>query len=502
MSLSFSIAYNNVYKKVTCSRTNTVNQLASLAIAKFNLPSSVHGSLLHNGKKLDGLLPLRLTNLVNNAKLSLEVSTSLRPVTLKVVGSVLGERKQKIIKTKTDSSLEELLDTFAKETGTKYEGLYVQISMLDARIDNGSTDFKETQLGSILGSADNAVLRITIESHETQTQREKLQAKQTELRRQLEEHKRQARLLEKRLMEEAGQTEQESQAETKQIESATGEHVDDENSSPQSESDLFVNVVEKDAGVEDESQEMDTSEAPVSPPSPTATPDPSLSGVSVATYEPESFQVKQIDQDTVFVPQGRSQHYENPDSDYNLTVAQAEKYYSIIKSMQTNKRHAPKDVIPPLSYKIRIRFPDRALLDIKIDESSMKLGQLLKKVDGYVHERHINSYRLRNGVPPFEEIAVGFQENNKELRHHKFFQNERIMLIWESTEKLAKGPFLKLTVNTRSIEEMPTVQLETNRGQLADDEAEKRRHSGLEASASNKSEKKKHGLPKWFKPGK
>lgn len=189
MSLSFSIAYNNVSKKVTCSRTNTVNQLASLAIAKFNLPSSVHGSLLHNGKKLDGLLPLRLTNLVNNAKLSLEVSTSLRPVTLKVVGSVLGERKQKIIKTKTDSSLEELLDTFAKETGTKYEGLYVQISMLDARIDNGSTDFKETQLGSILGSADNAVLRITIESHETQTQREKLQAKQTELRRQLEEHK-------------------------------------------------------------------------------------------------------------------------------------------------------------------------------------------------------------------------------------------------------------------------------------------------------------------------
>ncbi|QEL62626.1 hypothetical protein CJJ09_004805 [Candidozyma auris] len=461
MSLSFSIAYNNVSKKVTCSRTNTVNQLASLAIAKFNLPSSVHGCLLYNGKKLDGLLPLRLTNLVNNAKLSLEVSTLSRPVTLKVVGSVLGESKQKIIKTKTDSSLEELLDTFAKETGTKYEGLYVQINS-----------------------------------------ERKIQAKQTELRRQLEEHKRQARLLEKRLKEEAGQTEQESQAETKQIESATGEQVDDENSSPQSESDSFVNVVEKDAGVEDESQEMDTSEPPISPPSPTATPDPSLSGVSIATYEPESFQVKQIDQDTVFVPQGRSQHYENPDSDYNLTVAQAEKYYSIIKSMQTNKRQAPKDVIPPSSYKIRIRFPDRALLDIRIDESSMKLGQLLKKVDGYVHERHINSYRLRNGVPPFEEIAVGFQENNKELKHHKFFQNERIMLIWESTEKSAKGPFLKSTVNTRSIEEMPTVQLETNRGQLADEEAEKRRHSGSEASASNKSEKKKHGLPKWFKPGK
>lgn len=508
MSLSFSIAYNQTTKKVTCLRSSTVNQLASLAAAKFGLPASASGTLFHNGKKLDGLLPLRLTNLVNNAKLALEVSLALRPVTLKVVGSILGELKQKIIKTNTDSTVQQLLDTFASETGVQYGENRIQVSLLDAKIDNGSTDFATTLLGSILGSADNAVVRLTVESQDAQSKREKLQAEQQKLRQQLEEHKRQARLLEKKLKEESGETEKKEEKEDEQLQGEGNEEVGIEEKEEQQQAqvdespDLYVNVDSNDMEVDQPepsesqvssstSESASVSKAPIEPPS--------------EPIPEESFQVKHFKEDTVYIPQNRSQHYENPDSDYNLTVAQAEKYYGIIKSMQQNKKQQPKEAVPPKSYTIRIRFPDRALLDLQIDDSSTKLGQLLKKLDGYVHERHINTYRLKNGVPPFEEIAIGFDANNKELKQHKNFQDERIMLIWEPTDKAAKAPYLKLDINTRSLDDMPTIQLETNRGQLSDETEEKRRQSTLDQSHSgsgNPEKKKKNGLPKWFKLGK
>lgn len=509
MSLTFSIAHNQITKKVSCPRSNTVNQLASLAIAKFGLPLSANGTLLHSGKKLDGLLPLRLTNLVNNAKLVLELSSALRPVTVKVVASVLGELKQKIIKTQTDSTVQQLLDTFAAESGAQIGDHRVQLSVLDARIENGSADFASTLLGSILGSATNAVIRLTVESKDAHSKREKLQAEQRELRQQLEEHKRQARLLEKRLKEEAQETK-------KQEELKAEEEVEKE---PELEDEGVekAEAIEEPAGQDaiatedsgkDVDMDVDEAQEPLSKPEEVNALDTKQEASALLndsfpqTPSDESFKVQHYKEDTVYIPLNRSQHYENPDNDYNLTVAQAEKYYGIIKSMQQNKKQQPKDVTPPKAYIIRVRFPDRALLDLQIEDSSMKLGQLLKKLDSFVHEKHINTYRLKNGVPPFEEIAMGFDANNKELKHHKSFQDERIMLIWESSDKSLKGPYLKLDVNTRNIDELPTLQLESHRGQLGDEE-EKRRKSILELNQSRQPEKKKkNGLPKWFKPGK
>lgn len=486
-----------------------MNQLASLAIAKFGLPLSANGTLLHSGKKLDGLLPLRLTNLVNNAKLVLEVSSALRSVTVKVVASILGELKQKIIKTQTDSTVQQLLDTFAVESGAQIGDHRVQLSVLDARIENGTTDFTSTLLGSLLGSANNAVIRLTVESKDAHSKREKLQAEQRELRQQLEEHKRQARLLEKRLKEESQETDpQEEPKEEEEVEQET--ELRDEK--PEK-----ANVIEEFAGQDsidtedlgkDVNMDVDEAQEPLSKPEEINALDTKqevsalLNDSIPQTRSDESFKVQHYNEDTVYIPLNRSQHYENPDNDYNLTVAQAEKYYGIIKSMQQNKRQQPKEVAPPKAYIIRVRFPDRALLDLRIEDSSMKLGQLLKKLDSFVHEKHINTYRLKNGVPPFEEIAMGFDANKKELKHHKNFQDERIMLIWESSDKTTKGPYLKLDVNTRNIDDLPTLQLESHRGQLGDEE-EKRRKSILQLSQSRQPEKKKkNGLPKWFKPGK
>lgn len=506
MSLSFSVAHNKITKKVTCPRTSTVNQLASLATAKFGLPSSTNGTLLHSGKKLDGLLPLRLTNLVNNAKLELQVCSELRPVTVKIIASVLGELKQKIVKTKTDSSVQQLLEAFAAESGVVFGENRVQLSVLDARIDNGSTDFASTTLGSIIGSADNAVVRLTVENKDAQSKREKLQAEQRELRQQLEEHKRQARLLEKKLREDSQETDVQAAKEESKEGTEDAETKKDDLEEPETETRLETEDVDMDLATSERQEPTQEVEEPKNivssgheePSSHTLKESESVS----ETPSEESFKVQHYKEDTVYIPKNRSQHYENPDSDYNLTVAQAEKYYGIIKSMQQNKKHQPKDIAPPKAYIIRVRFPDRALLDLQIEDSSMKFGQLLKKLDSFVHEQHINTYKLKNSVPPFEEISMGFDANNTELKHHKSFQDERILLIWESTQKSAKGPFLKLDVNTRSIDDMPTLQLETHRGQLGDEE-EKRRKSHSEPSQSNHPEKKKkNGMPKWFKPGK
>lgn len=503
MSLSFSVAHNKITKKVTCPRTSTVNQLASLATAKFGLPSSTNGTLLHGGKKLDGLLPLRLTNLVNNAKLVLEVSSELRPVTVKIIASVLGDLKQKIVKTKTDSSVQQLVEAFAAESGVDFGENRVQLSVLDARIDNGSTDFASTSLGSIIGSADNAVVRLTVENKDAQSKREKLQAEQRELRQQLEEHKRQARLLEKKLREDSQETNvqvtNEEELEDTDVKQVIAEKPEAEFRPETEDVDMDLASSGKQEPIEKVTEETDNV-VPSSHGGITENASKEPGSVS-ATPSEETFEVQHFKEDTVYIPQNRSQHYENPDSDYNLTVAQAEKYYGIIKSMQQNKKHQPKDVAPPKAYIIRVRFPDRALLDLQIEDSSMKFGQLLKKLDAFVHEKHINTYKLKNSVPPFEEISMGFDANNTELKHHKSFQDERILLIWESTQKSAKGPFLKRDVNTRSIDDMPTLQLETHRGQLGEEE-EKRRKSHSEPSQGSSEKKKKNGMPKWFKPGK
>lgn len=496
MSLNFSVAYNHSTKKVTCPRSSTVNQLASLAASKFGLPASSSGILIHNGKKLDGLLPLRLTNLVNNAKLSLEVSNELRDVTLKVVASVQGALKQKIVKTRTESTIQKLIDTFATETDTDLEGLRVHLSVLDAKIDNVSTDFSSMTLASILGSADNAVIRLNAESKDAQSKREKLEQEQSELRRQLEEKKRQARLLEKQKKEEE---EEKLKKDRKVSDEAKGEEAIEERAGPTEPETNVKTSSEPPASSENDEMEVDETDNEKERTS-FATAQPIQPPIKANERETEpQFEVKRHKEDTVYIPQSRPQVYENPESDYILTVAQAEKYYGIIKSMQQNKKPQPKDHTVPGSYTIRVRFPDRALLDLHIENSSMKLGQLLKKLDGFVHERHINSYRLKNGVPPFEEIVVGFEENNKELKLHKHFQHERIMLIWEPTEKSTKGPFLKLDVNTRSLDEMPTIQLESHRGQLEDETNQKSRSSSI---GNNTEKSKKKGLPKWFKPNK
>ncbi|KAF8002315.1 hypothetical protein HF325_003280 [Metschnikowia pulcherrima] len=214
----------------------------------------------------------------------------------------------------------------------------------------------------------------------------------------------------------------------------------------------------------------------------------------------ESWTLPEVNEDTLYVPlKSTSGTYENPDADYELTSNQAEKYYKILKSMQG--KPAKKFAKKPSKYTIRIRFPDRALLDLHFEDPATKLGQLLRKLDSYLLEKHINSYHLKSGLPPFEEIQFGFGANNTSLCDHPHFQQEKILLIWES-QSVSAGPYLKQYLLRKDVSELPTVVLESHRGDLeADEESSKGIRSTADSrSADGKSKARAKGMPKWFRP--
>lgn len=490
MSLLFTVSYNNVLKKITCSRASTVNQLVQQSIEKFRLPQSSQGTLLHNNKELDGLLPLRLTNLVNNAKLALKISNGNRDVTVKIVGTIKGELKQKIVKTQTISTIQALLEQFSQavEVHIDYENSRVQLSVLDARVANSSHDFAALTVGSLIGLAANVVMRLDVELKANQAKREQLQRDQEALRKRIEERKKQMRLLEKEMKED------EARAAGIELSESPKTEVQAEVPGEEAQNEVPMDVdapqeVPLGTSLKEIPQEVPQQE----------TPQNLQKEELVSSLESTVESNLDDGQDIVFLPSGLSTRYDNPESDYNLTVSQAEKYYAMIKAMQTGRRKEPKQQKrAPQKYVIRMRFPDLALLQFHIEDLGMKLGQLLKKVDGYIESSHINHYRLKSGIPPFKEIAMGFAENNVALRDHNEFQDEKILLIWEPTEKHSQGPFLKSNVHTRSVLELPTMKLDQQRGQLAEEE-HRPSSSGTNSERSGDEQKKK-GLPKWFRP--
>lgn len=494
MSYTFNVSYNGVSKKISGPRSATINDFIVASLDKFKIPTSKTGELTHDGKKLDGLLPVRLTSLVNNAKLVLTVALGSGNVTLKVAAQVENESKTQIILIARSSTLAELIDGFRAKAGVQgdWSDKRVQLHVIHSKKDSTVDSFDAISVGSLVGTATNAQVRLLVENRGLQDARAKLQEEQRVLRQQLEEKKRQERLLQKQEQEQRAETQQ-PQSNSKDVEmeeAPSSSDASEVNRSPVGSSNHGNSVAE--APVHNLEQTPDSRKAAEPEPQPefAATP---MSGPSH-----QSFEVPQEKEDTLYVPHSRTTHYENPEEDYNLTVNQAEKYYKMIKSMQTTSRTSKKEVVAPTKYVIRIRFPDRSLLDLPIEDSSIKLGQLLKKIDTYVSDKFINTYKLKNGLPPFKEISMGFAENNTPLKSHPDFQLEKLLLIWEPVLKQSHGPYLKEGITVKDASELPTVLLENHRGDL---EAEQDVQSlpRILKKTSDTGDKKLKGIPKWFK---
>lgn len=491
MSYTFSVSYQNITKKVTCPRSGTINDVIHASFEKFKLPNSSNGHLLSGGKNLDALLPIRHTNLVNNAKLVLSITRGNSEVNLKVTASIGTASVTKILKISSSETLEALVDQFrAKaEINDDWTDQRIQLGVMQTVKDNLSCKFSEVSVASLVGSSTNAVIRLVVENKDKQLQRAQLQEEQRVLREKFEEKQRQERLLQREKEEATKLEDQRRQAsEDKERGSAKEEdrmEVDDilEENKTSGEK---IGVA--DTELLTRSETLPKPKVPITE----TTGSVSLTPMVSPSHPHNSFQLPEEKEDTLYVPKERTTVYENPEEDYNITMGQAEKYYKMIKSMQGPA--AKKELFVPQKYIIRIRFPDRSLLDLPIEDSSVKLGQLLKKVDGYVDEKFINSYKLRNGSPPFKEIVMGFSENNLSLKNHPDFQQEKLLLIWEPATPNTKGPFLKPGIATKDASELPTVVLEANRGSL---EKEEEKVSGLRRSSTKPKQK---GLPKWFRP--
>lgn len=490
MSYTFNVSYKSVSKKVSCPRSATVNDLILASFQKFNVETSQNGLLTYSGKKLDGLLPVRLSNLVNNAKLELSVSAGNSVVTLKVVAAIGDESITKIIKVASSSTLAELVDEFRNKTeiDSDWSDKRIQLSVLQAIKDNLTSDFAQIRVATVIGSATNAVMRLLVEKKDAQQKREMLQEEQRVLRQQLEEKRREERLLKKE--EEEMQVDDKSVLEEKDVEMEDSE----ETENAEVESCGKFKAVETKTGLASGGNDIGHSAKSTGDSGDNSRESTQFSGAAGLSDQPsDHFELVEEREDTLYVPNTRTAIYENPDEDYTVTINQAERYYKMIKSMQGGPK-ITKEISKPQKYVVRIRFPDRSLLDLPIDDPTIKLGQLLKKIDGYVAEKFINTYKLKNGLPPFKEIVMGFSENNMALNDHPDFQLEKILLIWEPVVSNSKGPYLKEGIATKDASLLPTVQLETHRGEL-----EKGEVTAPKPVIKRDEKKKLSGVPKWFR---
>lgn len=473
MSFTCTVLYGTITKKVQCPISFSVNQLVQLSIEKFKLVDTF-GELSSGGKKLDPLLPIRLTSLTNNAKLTLTLSNSDVIANLKIIGSIEGEPVISTIKISAAAPIANLLNKFAALNDIKIdlETKRVSLSVLQSSVENSTSDFKTTLLRSILGNSSNAVVRLVVEDKNVYQLKRKLQEEQTKIRLQMEEEKRQTRSMRK-------------------------EETSDISIQPGPSSQLHPNSPPLTSIMAPEENEIapktvvDRVAENKQPPK-----------VQATASTGETLQILSLNtktEDTVYVPLNRTELYDNPEDDYDMTPHQAEKYLNMIKSMQA-KPKTKKLARPPRHYSIRLRFPDRSLVQFHLDDPNIKLGQLVKKIDSFVDIKFINSYRIRNGSPPFKEIHFDFDANNASMNRHPEFQEEKLLLIWEPTTSQPGGPYLKSDVSTKDVNELSTMRLEAHRGQLEDDEstAEKRVEGNKEIRSSKFKLTTK--TPKWFRP--
>ncbi|KAI5952525.1 hypothetical protein KGF54_003392 [Candida jiufengensis] len=486
-TVSLNITYLTTSKKFTASKSQTISQLVSQCLTGFKIDSTTYtGDLYHNDKILDSSTPIRLTNLINNSKLTLKLKKI--DINKEINVKFTSSKGTSISKFNATTTLKQLVESF------KYPIKNTQLRILNLTID--FINYEKTTLGSIVGNANSVVIRI--EEIKSKTQIAELNKKQEEAnqlyiqqelaRKKLEEEKLAKERKEQEHREEYAQTHDELKKTTTNEENEDVEMTDVEQPpTSQDNPNLIVSDIP--------SKQNNTESAEL------------IESSSSYVYKEEEFQ----ETPQLYIPSSTSnnsnqQQYQNPDEDYNMTVNQAKTYQNVIRA--SAKRTKPKDSKLPTKYLIRIKFPDGSILQLNFLENinSLKFGQFIKRIDDLLLPQFLNNYNLKLGYPPFTKLTQSFTTNNELLINLKEFQNEQIILIWENS-LASKGPFLNNTSQDLIIkakDELPERKLEKNRSLLPDDNHHKSKSFfGKSKSSANDNDgdedKKKSKLSKWLK---
>lgn len=471
MSFSFNVSYNGTIKKASCLQSALVGELATSAVSKFSLPPSTKAVLSHNGANLDPAVSIKASKVYNNATLQLRVVPQNENVTVKVMASFANSTTTKVIKIPSSNSPEMLVAKFLEVANyTLAPGEQVSFSGMQRNLSDTDPGFKTATIGDILGTA-SGVVRLRFESSGHNEKIRALQAEQQKLREQFADAQREKRRQERELEE------REKLAQKAREKSTANE----------------ARPPVEDAEMADaEKAEVEHAPSENAATFPTRNPSSATSHAAHSTTEIPALQIPRETADTLYTQTGVSAAiYENPENDYNVTAGQAKLLLESVRMQRPAKKTGAAKA--PESYTIRLRFPDRALLDIHVAGTD-KFGQLLKKIDSYVSEPYINHYKLKSGLPPFSEITMGFSENNTLLNEHPVFLSDKLLLIWESSIT-SRAPYVKDGLLKKDTSELPTVYLESHRGQLADDDNEEK----TQAKSETKRKGPFKGTPRWFR---
>ncbi|CCE78089.1 Piso0_000702 [Millerozyma farinosa CBS 7064] len=484
-SITLHISFDNVTKKLTYSKTQTINEVLRDCTVKFKIPGSA-GELRYNGKKLDDTLPIRLTNLINNSKVVFEKTNEKleKDVNLKIVWNHKADVRTFVERFKNSLTPREIIQTIEKKHHIEIEkhGVY-EINILDRRMRSDSNDLSKALVELVGSSASSMVARISYITNGKTEEQDKINELQ---KNQMSQY--QARLREEAHRKELAEKEKMAK-EAEQVNNATTstdiQSTEPDVPEPQLSDKPSINK-ESDQLVRQENEaQRDVDEG------------------NGAVTNARNMEVEQEAKDTIYIPSS-FRTYENPDTDYNMTVDQAKKYHKSV----VNSRMRPRSTTEkrkPTKYLIRIRFPDRNILQLNIADAHTSLGQLCKRIDEYLVPQYQRNYNLKIAYPPFSLIPLSLSTNSTPLQELPQFQDEKLTLIWEPLEKAA-GPFLeRADVEIKESNRLPELVLEQNRNSLPDSSvshADAAVPTSLQNASGNRSltsSSAKSKFPKWFR---
>lgn len=491
-TITFNVSYNNITKKITVPKPSTINQVSEICLVKFAISKpDVVGVLYSNNKILEGSLPIRLTTLSNNSKLKLELKagSGKKEVAFKFTINADLVPKTVMSKINADRTLAQLI-TYVEEIESiklNLEGKDSQLVIMNSIYPSGV--YKTTKLSS-LGQSSLAIRMNYLLSEaekasraeeqqnivKVQLERQKQRNEGIRLGKEREEVERiEKELEEERLayLKEAG------------VEEEVKSEISEGNKEPlETKKGITETIMDKVTTVPSKAKQITS----------TKEIDTIMTDYSEALTESPS----------LYLPSDSTPTYENPDEDYNMTVAQAQTYRNLITKSGKQTPITSEPVLPQ-KYLFRIKFPDRSILQVNFisEANTVKLGQLIKKIDDLILERFVGKYNLKLSYPPFKKIEFSFSENNSFLHLLDDFQSERLSLIWELKGGVAveQGPYIKTeSIDIKSSSELPEVLLESHRSELPAEEAV-RVIEDIPVAKVNREPKKKaaKGVPKWFR---
>lgn len=480
-SVTVNVTYGYQSKKISIPKSSTVGQLASQAATAFNINGDP--SLEHKGKRLDPSLPLRFTQLVQNStvKLNVEATTTLTPSAIAI--KIATPESSTVVKTTNDVTIEAALKLAEANLQTSIIKPGIEVLLMNTVYQDLSLPLKQ-----VSGSATNTVMRVRypVSNVDRQKEQQEVVAKQ---------------LAEQRARNEAQRVERERlEAERQRRIYELKKEIHEQ------QTELLENDDEMMEAREEEQIENYESQHPVESRKDSQTKSkPTTADESISPLAPMK------DGDQLYVPTNQPMPiYENPEEDYTLTVDKAKLYHKLVQQLGKRTRPTQHEPIHPRQYLIRIKFPDRNLLQLNFvsDADSVKLGQIVKRIDEVILDKWIGKYHLKLGYPPFQQVPLSFDTNGSRLHDlPQFFSGERIALIWEpalvTIGVASSGPFLKegAISDQLSTRDLPEVKSESQRGNFADSQEPRETKSSTTPTSTTKSNSGKL-VPKWLQIGK